>query len=384
MNGIIKEIINQIVSEMNKQSGGKRPDEGSGPSGNIFGGPGSSSPGGQSSGPQSTGGAPRVPKGNAGKRMLAFFEVVVIVIVMITLLGGSVYRLSDGYHGVIVQFGKLVKVEKSPGIKFKVPVIQRVYKVNMQERQKIEYGYRTQGGGSEDYNHDVNEEGFVVIDGKSNNLSIIDTEIMIEYVVNDAYNYLFKVDDVEATMRILAERFIRDIYATQTLETALTNKDAVDSVIKTSLQVALNGYQAGVQISDVQVQNTQLTDTVQVKYKDIESANQYIKEQSDKATTFETQRINKANEEATKVRQEAEQYASNVITAATEDTQKFLKMYEEYKVNPGVIREKIYTDTMKVFLKENRFIIDLSDGSGGLKFVDINKLLIDDKKEGTN
>lgn len=324
------------------------------------------------------------PRGHVGKKLLGVIEMVAIGVILLSLLGGSVYRLPDGYNGVITQFGKLVKVEKAPGIKFKVPVIQNVYKVNMQERQKIEYGYRTQlqgtGNGEPVYDHNINDEGFVVIDGKSNNLSIIDTEIMIEYIVSDAYSYMFKVEDVEGTMRILAERFIRDIYAVQTLETALTNKDAVDSVIKTSLQAALNAYGAGIQITDVQVQNTQLTDAVQVKYKDIESANQYIKEQSDKAITFETQRANKSNEEATKVRQEAEQYASNVITSATEDTQKFLKMYEEYKVNPAVIKQKIYTDTMKGFLKNNNFIVDLSNGGNGLKFIDVNKLLIDQKK----
>lgn len=301
---------------------------------------------------------------------------IVLLLFVVLMVVNSAYRVPDGYEVVVTQFGKMVKIEDEAGFKFRVPFIQKIEKVNVMARRKIEYGYKTIQQGSANnapvYDSDINEEGYVVVGAKDNNMSIVDVEVVIECRVKDSYNFLYKVDDLDETIRILAERVIRDVFSSESVDSSLTQKDQIDSAIKPILQKALDEYEAGVLVTDVQIQNASLTPAVSSAYSEVEKANQYKKQKIEEASKYE----NKINQEATQaakiVLEEAEGYASDVITKATEDKKQFLKLHDEYQKNPKAIKERLYMEAMIEFFNNNDFIIDFTDGNGIYKFFNMD------------
>ena len=45
----------------------------------------------------------------------------------LALLGSAtLYKVEEGHQAIVLQLGKLVEVEKEPGLKFKIPFVQEV------------------------------------------------------------------------------------------------------------------------------------------------------------------------------------------------------------------------------------------------------------------
>ena len=101
------------------------------------------------------------------------------------------------------------------------------------------------------------------------------TELIVEYRVSNPIHYLYKVDDLENTIRLVLEDTLRNTLQSVTLDQALTDKLSIDAEIKPEIQRKLNSYEAGVEIIEVKTQNTSLLDSVDIAYREIEKANQY-------------------------------------------------------------------------------------------------------------
>lgn len=56
--------------------------------------------------------------------------VILIVLIAISVLSGSVYTIHPNQFAAVRQFGKIVRIEDEPGLKFKIPFIQNVQKVS--------------------------------------------------------------------------------------------------------------------------------------------------------------------------------------------------------------------------------------------------------------
>lgn len=50
--------------------------------------------------------------------------LAVVIIVLILLFAGCFFTVRQNQHAVVTQFGKIVRVESTPGLKFKIPFIQ--------------------------------------------------------------------------------------------------------------------------------------------------------------------------------------------------------------------------------------------------------------------
>ena len=60
----------------------------------------------------------------------------------------------------------------------------------------------------------------------------------------------------------------------------------------------------------------------------------------------------------------AEAYKEQVILTAEGEVVRFNKVYEEYKKNPEVVRERLHLDAMQnVYSKTSKIMIDVNDGS---------------------
>ena len=72
----------------------------------------------------------------------------------------------------------------------------------------------------------------------------------------------------------------------------------------------------------------------------------------------------------------AQAYESEVVNRAKGDTDRFMSIYNSYKVDPDVTRSRMYLETMeKVLANVNKIIMDKSSSSSGIvPYLPIDKL----------
>lgn len=316
------------------------------------------------------------PGRGAGRLLKRIAIVVVFGWIAVNLLFGIVYKVDIGWNAVITRFGKVIKIETKDGLHAKLPFIDRLEKVNVQQIRKLEYGYRTLREGSErkdpEY-QDVMDEAMVIVDAKGNNSSVVLTNIVVRYRITDPYKYLYKVDDIEGTMMLALEDCVRNAAQVFTLNEALTNKSLIDDEIFPEYQKVLNKYDAGIQVVEVKTQNTELLPEVDQAYQQVEEANQFKNSKIQEAMKMKNMLIPQAEAEAKKLTEGAIGDAAITIANAKASVAQYNSLYEEYVKNPDIVREKYYVESMKEFIKNNKVIVDLTQKGDIYKFYNMDQ-----------
>lgn len=311
-------------------------------------------------------------KGSARK----IVAIAVTVIIALILLLNSFYVLENKENGVILRFGKITNVVSDAGLHFKIPLIEQVKKVDVKTVYSMEYGYRTIKKGTE-YSQPVYEdeedEATVIVDAANNNASIALINIMVQYKKADAEKYLFNVDDVEGTLRLALEDSVRTVLQSFTLDDAKTRKEDIDKEIRPILQKKMDDYLSGIEITSVRTQNVEFMPNVENAYQQKENANQYKNGKQEEADKYLNTVIPQAEAEAAKLREEASGYKAERLANARAAVAEFNALYEEYKNNPNVLKEKYYIEAMSVFLKNNKVVVDLSANGDIYKFYNFDE-----------
>lgn len=299
-------------------------------------------------------------KVNRSARKLFFLIIIVPIVLLIVIM--SVYKVDTGQAIVITRFGRVERVEWNAGINFKLPVIEQVNRVSLARRHIIEYGFRELVPSSNQapgVYRDILDEQMVIVEAVGNNSSLVLTELTVEYQVVDPVNYLYKIDDLESTIRLILEDVLRNVLQSVTLDEALIDKIAIDAAIKPEIQRVLDNYEAGIAIIEVKTQNTSLLPSVDVAYREVERANQYRNSKIEEAQKYRNTVVPQAEAEAAQLIEDARGYYATTITDANAAVAQFNAIYNEYIKNPEVIKEKIYTESMREFLLNNNIIMDV-------------------------
>lgn len=288
----------------------------------------------------------------------------ILGLLAVLIIINSFYINGTGTHAVIQTFGKVTYVDTTAGIGGLIPFVQTARKVSVDKRYKLEYGYRTlkEGKGDKAPEYEDNlDEAQVIVGANVNNSSVVNTNIMVEYCVKDARDYLFNVADVEQVMRLVLENTLRNVFPNSSLDEALTNKAEIDNEIKPILQKELDKIRAGVQILAVNTQNTELLEAVDAAYKKIEQANQDKNGKLEAAQKYRNTAIPQAEAEAKTLVEQAKSYKADKISAAESDVANFNALYDEYKKNPKIIKERSYLEAMYSLMQNNEWVIDLTE-----------------------
>ena len=98
---------------------------------------------------------------------------ILVAVVVLILIGSNVYFLKSNEQAVITFFGKHVRTEREPGMKFKVPLVEKKILVDTEGIRRMEFGYRTRSDGS--YSEMMEEARMLTSD---ENLVIADWAVM--------------------------------------------------------------------------------------------------------------------------------------------------------------------------------------------------------------
>lgn len=307
--------------------------------------------------------------------------VVVFVFLAFIIATGSFYTVESGEQVIIERFGEKVDVVKDAGFKFKIPIIDRIIKVQTEELRTLQYGYiateKPTTKKTANYK-DVDEEAIILTKGGY----LINVEAMIQYKITDASDYLYNVEDQRDTIKLAFESVLRRNVQNKNLDDALLNKERISSEVLPELSKKVSSYNLGIQIKSLKIQNITVPNDVKAAYDDVNNAKNEKRELLDKANRYKNEKLPNARAEAYKLIQEAEAYKSEKVSQAKGDVENFIQVYEKYKVAKDITKTRLYLETMEKILTKvkNKYIID-SNNDNVIKYLPINPKSITPAKE---
>ena len=303
-----------------------------------------------------------MPGGTLGPKGIAIGLVVLLLIWLAT----GIYRVQEGFQGVELTFGDYTSATGA-GLAYHWPApIGDVETVNVEGIRRIDVGLRE--GGGRNGSRDVPEES-LMLTGDEN---IVDIEFTVLWKIqrdgDGASKYLFNIDDPESTVRAVAESAMREVIGESTLQPILTeNRGPIEEAVQTLIQDTLNAYNAGIEITQVQLQDVGPPNEVVDAFRDVQAAVQDQERVQDEARAVANRVIPEARGEAARLLQAAEAYREQTVAEASGQADRFLSIYEEYREAPEVTRQRLFLETMeRVFADMDKTIIDNDIGGQGV------------------
>jgi membrane protease subunit HflK len=301
--------------------------------------------------------------GNLGGRGIAL-----IVLAAIVLWGFSgFFRVEPDELGVVLRFGKFVR-EVQPGLNYHLPYpIETVLTPPALRVNKTDIGTRpvddVRRGASV---RELPEES-LMLTGDEN---IVDVDFAVFWKVkpNSVGDYLFNVQNPEATVKAVAESSMRAVIGQQNIQPVITGaRLTIEAAVQELMQKTLDTYRAGILVQKVQLQKADYPVQVVDAFRDVQAARSDLERAQNEAQTYANRVVPEARGRAAKVIQDAEGYRQQTVAEATGETSRFLQIYEQYKKAPDVTRERMYLETMERILGENnKTIIDTGQGAPGV------------------
>jgi membrane protease subunit HflK len=290
--------------------------------------------------------------------------LVIAGLAVIWLLTG-LYRVQPDELGVVLRFGEYNRTTQ-PGLNWHLPTpIESVLTPKVTRVNRVEVGFRAGEGAARGGPRQVPEEA-LMLTGDEN---IVDINFTVFWVIKNAQNYLFNIRAPEATVKAASESAMREVIGRTPIALALAEgKAQVEAGARKLLQDVLDSYQAGIEVTQVQLQKVDPPTQVIDAYRDVQRARADQERERNQAEAYKNDILPRARGEAVRLEQEAEAYKQEIVARAQGDTARFLSVYEAYKAAPEVTERRLYLETMEEVLKSTqKVIIDRgAEGANGV------------------
>jgi modulator of FtsH protease HflK len=291
--------------------------------------------------------------------------LIVIAAIVVIWLASGFYRVLPDEVGVVLRFGAFNRTTP-PGLHYHLPApMETVLRPAVTRVNRTEVGYRTEetrhGGGMTQ-----SPEEALMLTGDEN---IIDINFTVFWVIKDAKFYLFNIRDPEGTVKAAAESAMREIIGeTPIVEALASGRGKIETETQRLLQVLLDAYGAGVEITQVQLQKADPPSQVIESFRDVQRALADREKLRNQAEAYRNDILPKARGQAQQIKQEAEAYRQQVIARSTGDAARFNSVYQAYRAAQDITTQRLYIETIEEILgKSSKVIIDKSaQGASGV------------------
>lgn len=270
----------------------------------------------------------------------------VIGIFAAIIIFGSFYTVGEQEQAVVITFGKAEAIA-TPGLHFKVPLIQKVKKVNT-TIQGFAIGYNEDG-------FSVEEDSLMI----TSDYNFVNVDFFVEYRVTDPVQGLYASEKPIGILKNICKSCIRATISNYTVDDVLTNgKNEIQAEIKSRVVEELNVQNLGIQLVNITIQDSEPpTEAVMQAFKAVETAKQEKETIVNNANKYRNEQLPKAQAEADGIIQNAEATKAARINEATAQVARFNAMYEEYMKNPSITKQRMFYETMEEVLPDLKVVI---------------------------
>lgn len=271
--------------------------------------------------------------------------VVAVLLIVVWLLSG-IYIIDAGQRGVELQFGKYTDTTRA-GPHWHMPYpIGTVVKVNVDELRDKQ----------------------LKMTSLTNDENIVEVRIGSQFLVTDPVKYLFNVRDPDSTLADVMQSAIREVIGSKKMDNVLTEGRAeIVSLVRDRMQNLLDGYDTGLKVQSVNLQDIQPPEAVQPAFEDAIRAREDEQRYISEASAYANKVVPGARGNAAQIIEQAKGYESKVTNEALGDASRFEQLLKSYKLAPDIARERMYLDAVSGVLSKNKSIV-VDSGSGNNVF----------------
>jgi membrane protease subunit HflK len=236
--------------------------------------------------------------------------VAVAGLVILAWLSTSPYRVQPDEKGVVLRFGQWVATTE-PGLHVHLPYpIESALLPKVTQINQVQLGMGPTGSPGDAQSG----RGRQMLTGDEN---IVEADGVVFWKIRDPGQFLFKVDNPELAVRIAAEGALRDVISRTPIQAAMSNKrQQIADETQAVLQRLLDDEQAGVEITQVQLQRVEPPLAVIDAFNDVQRARADQERARNEAEAYANDILPRARGDAERVRQEAEAYKVQVVNLA--------------------------------------------------------------------
>lgn len=291
--------------------------------------------------------------GGEGSNAAGGLGWLILIVLVVWVLVDSFHIIDQRERGVVLRFGKADRILE-PGPRFTLPrPIEQVERVDVTQVRSM--------------------SSRVPMLTRDENLVNID--FAVQYTVNNATDFLFKVRDVEETLAQTAEAAVRQVVGSRTLDDVqIGNRLEFTNEAREIMQRLLDSYEAGISISIINFQDVTVPDQVKDAFDDAIKAREDKQRAINDALAYAADVVPKANGRKSRILAEANAFKESVIARAEGDAKRFTLLVEQYRAAPEVTRKRLYLETMQdVLSRTPKILIDGEKGNNML-YLPLDKL----------
>ena len=324
----------------------------------LFGG---KPPSGGSSGGRSGATPPDMKNAGMGVGLIAGVAVLI-------WLGTGFFIVQEGQQAVITQFGKYHSTVGA-GFNWRLP-----YPVQNHELVYV----------SQIRSADVGRDNIIKSTGLRESAmltedeNIVEIKFAVQYRLSDARAWLFESKNPAEAVVQAAETAVREVVGKMKMDSALAEeRDQIAPRVRTLMQTILDRYKVGVEVVGINLQQggVRPPEQVQAAFDDVLKAGQERERAKNEAQAYANDVIPRAGGTASRLKEEAEAYKARLTAQAQGDAQRFSSLLTEYKKEPQVTRDRLYTETMQqVYSNVTKVMVDSRQGSN-LLYLPLDKIM---------
>ncbi|HBE66800.1 MAG TPA: FtsH protease activity modulator HflK [Planctomycetaceae bacterium] len=306
------------------------------------------------------------------KQVVSYVALVFGFLVAAYVIWSAAYIVDAHEQAVVMRFGKYQSTQP-PGLRFKIPLVEKAVLVDTSEKSmRLPWGHQERmGDWSDPYATRNNEEALIL----TGDLYAAVVEWNVFYRVTDPEKFVFCFDEDHVQQALIAvarstmHRIVGDYSADETLT---VKREEIALAALDQMREALLKFEAGIEISDLQLQRVTPPESVKPSF---DAVNGSI--QTKGQLVYEAQRERNsllpiARSDSDKLIREAEGYAARRLAEAEGEIAALLAKYESYKLAPEITRERMYLETMeRVFASGGRKLVIDKDLKGMLPLLQL-------------
>ncbi|WP_045857417.1 FtsH protease activity modulator HflK [Teredinibacter purpureus] len=278
--------------------------------------------------------------------------LVLIVIAGIYIVLGSGI-VNEQERAVVLRLGNYHET-KGPGFRWNPPLVDKVYTINVT-------GVRQWTTSEQMLTKDLN---------------IVDIKLSVQYLINDAEQFLLRVKSPEESLKQATNSALRHVAGSALMHAVLTEgREQVAFDVQDRLQMYLDSYETGISIEKVNIEDSNPPREVQGAFDEVIEAREDEERFQNQAQAYANGVIPEARGAAQRVLEEAYAYKEKVIAEAEGEAKRFEYLLAEYKKAPEVTRQRLYLDAVQqVMSLSSKVMVDV-EGGNNMMYIPLDKIM---------
>jgi len=258
-----------------------------------------------------------------------------------------------------------------PGLNYRIPwPVQTVDVVNVASIRRAEIGFRS--GVTSGRPQGVLEEALMLTKDEN----IVEVQVLVQYRVKDAAEYLFRTQRPEEVLTVAAEVALRSTVGRMRIDDVITERRAeVQAETQNFLERLLDSYKTGLLVTDVRLQIADAPQQVRDAFHEVVRAREDRERLVNEAQAYMEDILPRARGSARQIPEEAIAYREERVRRARGDAVRFTQVLEEYRRAPEVTRERMHIEALEEILsKPNKVILSGESKEGVLPLLPLRNL----------